>query len=344
MFGKSVRAHKVSSTTAGGIRGRLLLAAAVMALTLAIATPAFAVNVDWSNGTAFTMPAGGFNAMVAAGTIKNGDILVVLNPESIDKVAAMSLSSFLTDFNNTVMWIGRTIGHAGVFSDDKYNANKASCTSLYGLYNPCILSAGVDSGLAWQSMNDFVGSDTLFILRPRIIGSTGTYRYITSAEADKAIARVTASNTVGYEDKKGGVAVAGEQYELQVTVKSAPLWIPTWAIWSNKIWSAAHDTTDDTRVRYEDLLLHIRYVTWVPKTGDKGLSSAYLSGDKLSAASGTWYCSKAVWFAYYNGLGVDYDFDGGSMVWPADLVRSAYKPVTAGGVTTTKLGLIKLLD
>jgi hypothetical protein len=278
--------------------------------------------------------------MVAAGTIKNGDILVVLNPQSIEKVGALSWTSFITNWDTTIMWMGRTIGHAGMFSDDKYNANKASCTALYGMYNPCILSAGPNTGLAWQSFNDFVGSDALFILRPQIIGSAGTYRLITSAEADKALARVTASNTIGYEDKAGGVGKKGENYEAHLDPRTSAL--GPW--WAKKMWDAAHSKTDDVRVRYEDLLLHIRYVTWVPKAGDKGLTSDYLTENKLSAKTGSWYCSKAVWFAYYNGLGVDYDFDGGTMVWPADLVRSAYKQVTAGGVTTTKLKLIKLLD
>jgi uncharacterized protein YycO len=75
---------------------------------------------------------------------------------------------------------------------------------------------------------------------------------------------------------------------------------------------------------------------WVPKAGDKSLSSSYLTGNKLSAADKTWYCSKVVWFACYNGIGMDYGFDGGTMVWPTDLVRSAYKQITqANGATTT---------
>jgi hypothetical protein len=341
MFGMSIHVRGDSGGVRfGGRKAGLLLAACMMALVLAAASPAFAVDVDWSNGTAYSMPSGGFNAMVAAGTIKNGDILVVLNPQAIEKVQAMSWTAFLTDSENTFTWMGRTIGHAGLFSDDKYNANKSKCTAYYGLDNPCILSAGAWSGLGWQSMSDFTGSDALFILRPQIIGSDGKYRVITSAEADKAIARVTSGNTIGYENGYGALGKAGEDYEWQVT----PLTSWSFDTWAGKIWSAAHNTSDDTRVRYEDLLLHIRYVTWVPKAGDKGLSSAYLTANKLSAMSGSWYCSKAVWFAYYNGLGVDYDFDGGTMVWPADLVRSAYKQVTAGGVTTTKLKLIKLLD
>jgi hypothetical protein len=49
-----------------------------------------------------------------------------------------------------------------------------------------------------------------------------------------------------------------------------------------------------------------------------GMKSDYVEDKK------TWYCSLLIWEAFYKVLGVDLDANGGSMVYPNDLIASPY--------------------